>query len=183
MDGLVELFLAEGFLHFSLDDLVLRLKCSKSTLYSLAPSKEQLFTLVVRAYFRRATENLDAKLAVEEEPTSRLRVYLEGIAQELAPASRAFHDDLAAFPPTSDLYARNSEWAAGNVRTLLRAAEQPGRPVDTTFAGAAAALVIEGIQQGRLRKLTGLDDADGYRALADLLLAGVAGAPERGGAG
>ncbi|MGN0066022.1 MAG: TetR/AcrR family transcriptional regulator, partial [Nocardioides sp.] len=55
VDGLVELFLAEGFLPFSLEDLAVRLKCSKSTLYSLAPSKEQLFVTVVRNYFRRAT--------------------------------------------------------------------------------------------------------------------------------
>src|SRR5213076_1897274 len=36
------LFLAEGFAAFTLDDLAGRLRCSKSTLYALAPSKEQL---------------------------------------------------------------------------------------------------------------------------------------------
>src|SRR5262249_37346702 len=36
---LEELFLAEGFLGFTLDDLAAKTRCSKSTLYALAPSK------------------------------------------------------------------------------------------------------------------------------------------------
>ena len=48
------LFLAEGFAAFTLDDLAGRLRCSKSTLYALAPSKEQLAVKVVTHFFRGA---------------------------------------------------------------------------------------------------------------------------------
>jgi AcrR family transcriptional regulator len=58
LEGLIELFLAEGFSRFNLDDLATHLQCSKSTLYVVAPSKEQLITAVVRAFFRRATDQL-----------------------------------------------------------------------------------------------------------------------------
>lgn len=174
------MFLAEGFLHLSLEDVAARLSCSKSTLYSLAPSKEQLFSTVCRAFFRRAADRLDVVLTSGEEPVTRIRRYLEGIAVELAPASRQFYDDLEAFGPTRQLYARNSEWAAANVREMVAQAADPARPVDPGFVGGAAALVIEGIQRGRLRDLTGLDDAAGYRALADLIVAGLAGAERVG---
>jgi AcrR family transcriptional regulator len=40
LDQLEALFLAEGFARFTLEDLAVRLHCSKSTLYALAGSKE-----------------------------------------------------------------------------------------------------------------------------------------------
>ena len=55
LDQLEELFLAEGFAGFTLEDLAVRLHCSKTTLYALAGSKEQLAVRVVRHFFRRAT--------------------------------------------------------------------------------------------------------------------------------
>lgn len=173
MDGLISMFLDEGFVHLALEDLTDRLKCSRSTLYAVAPSKEQLVVTVVRAYFRRAADRLDAQLAQVEDPAERIRVYLEGIAVELAPASRQFHADLEAFAPTRELYARNSEWAAANVRRMVREAARPDRPVDAVYVGGVAALVIDGIQRGRMRALTDLDDAEAYRGLADLLLAAL----------
>ena len=41
-DQLVALLLSEGFAHLTLDEIAARLRCSKSTLYTLAGSKEQL---------------------------------------------------------------------------------------------------------------------------------------------
>ncbi|MGB3699324.1 MAG: helix-turn-helix domain-containing protein, partial [Gordonia sp. (in: high G+C Gram-positive bacteria)] len=41
-DEIVALFLAEGFGRLTLDELAARLHCSKSTLYTLAGSKDQL---------------------------------------------------------------------------------------------------------------------------------------------
>lgn len=177
LDGLVEIFLAEGFAGFSVEDLAVRLQCSKSTLYAVAPSKEQLITAVVRAFFRRATERVEARLAAEHGPVRRIGVYLEAIAAELAPASAAFYADLDSFEPAREIYSRNTALAARRVQDLVRDAEQPGRPVDAVFIGAVAAKAMESIQQGQLRALTSLDDASAYRALADLIVAGVAGTP------
>jgi AcrR family transcriptional regulator len=173
LNGLVEIFLAEGFARFSLEDFATRLQCSKSTLYVVAPSKEQLITAVVRAFFRRATERVEARLAAETDPVRRISVYLEAIAGELAPAAAAFYTDLDSFEPAREIYSRNTVLAARRVRDLVGDAEQPGRPVDAAFIGAVAAKAMESIQQGELRTLTSLDDATAYRALADLIVAGV----------
>src|SRR5664280_1475061 len=45
-DRLVDLFLIEGFADLTLEDIAGRLRCSKSTLYALAHSKEQLAVAV-----------------------------------------------------------------------------------------------------------------------------------------
>jgi AcrR family transcriptional regulator len=177
LNGLVEIFLAEGFTGFSVEDLAVRLQCSKTTLYAVAPSKEQLITAVVRAFFRRSTERIEARLAAEADPVGRIGVYLDSIAAELAPASPAFYNDLDSFAPARDIYAQNTAFAARRVQELVRDAERPARPVDAVFIGAVAAKVIESIQQGQLRALTSLDDAAAYRSLADLIVAGVIGTP------
>ncbi len=176
MDSLIGIFLAEGFAGFSVEDLAVRLQCSKSTLYAVAPSKEQLIAAVARAFFRRAADRVEARLATRTEPAERIAAYLDGIAAELAPASALFYADVDAFAPTREIYSRNTEIAARRVQQLVRDAERPGRPVDAVFVGAVVAQVMAAIQQGRIRELTGLDDAASYRALAHLIVSGVAGA-------
>lgn len=177
LDGLIEAFLDRGFAQLQMADLAVRLQCSKSTLYAVAPSKEQLIATVVRAFFKRAADRVERGVAAEQDPTGRLRTYLDGIAAELAPASAAFHADLQANPWTREIYAQNTAIAARRVQELVAAAQRPGRPVDAAFVGAVAAQTMAAIQQGELRELTGLDDAAAYRALADLITAGLAGAP------
>jgi len=171
LDGLIEIFLAEGFAEFGLDDLAARLRCSKSTLYAVAPSKEQLITTVVRAFFRRSTARVEAAVRTEQDATARIRSYLLAISDELAPASAAFHADVEAFSPTRELYAQNTTAAASRVTRLVAEAAGPDRPVNADFLGAVAAEVMPAIQQGRIRGRTGLDDAAAYHALADLISA------------
>ncbi|MEO3937952.1 TetR/AcrR family transcriptional regulator [Dermatophilaceae bacterium Soc4.6] len=172
LDELVELFLAEGFRDTTLTALAARLHCSKSTLYAVGPSKEQMIVAVVRAFFRRATTRVETRLAATSRPEKRLGAYLLAISDELSPASPAFFADLDAFAPARETYTRNTEFAADRVRELVREATTR-RGVDATFVGAVAGQVMEAINSGRIGEATGLDDAAAYRALADLLTAAV----------
>src|SRR3954452_18420953 len=86
LDQLEALFLAEGFARFTLEDLALRLRCSKSNLYTLAGSKEQLALRVVRHFFRQATEAVEAEPAQETAPSLRVTAYLTAVARALGPA-------------------------------------------------------------------------------------------------
>ena len=175
-DALVELLLAEGFAHLTLDDLAARLRCSKRTLYALADSKEQLVRAAVVHFFERATTHVEAAVAAEREPAQRLEAYLRAVARELAPASARFMDDLAAFPPAAEVYARNTRAAAGRVGELIAEGVEAGdfRTVPVSFAAETAATTMVAIQQRRIAGATGLADAEAYEALAALLLHGLA---------
>ena len=173
MDELIALYLDEGFLSFGIGDLAARLHCSRTTLYGIAPSKEQIIAAAVRDFFRAATERVEASLAEESDPVARLRAYLEAISRELAPASPAFFADLDAFAPAREVYRRNTEWAAQRVRQLVEDLSARGSEVDAAFAGAVAAHVMLSIQSGELEEQTGLDDAAAYHQLASLLVGGV----------
>ncbi|WP_347354701.1 TetR/AcrR family transcriptional regulator [Intrasporangium sp.] len=169
------LFLAEGFADLTIADLAERLRCSRSTLYLVAPSKEQIVVATVRSYFRTAASSIEQRLAAEQDPVARLRRYLDAVAEELAPASPAFHRDVAAFPPAREVYRQNTEYAAQRVRALIDDGVAAGRlrRVDAAFVGAAAGEVMAAIQRGSIAAATGLDDAAAYRQLADLLVHGL----------
>jgi|HigsolmetaAR202D_1030399.scaffolds.fasta_scaffold17753_2 Transcriptional regulator len=178
LDGLRRLFLAEGFSAFSVSDMAERLHCSKSTLYLVAPSKEQIVVAAVRSYFKRAAERIEARVAESQDPR-RLAVYLEAVASELEPASEQFYADLAAFAPANEVYQENTLVAARRVRELVAEGVAAGvlRPVDAAFVGSAVAQVMTGIQNGTIKAATGLDDAEAYRHLADLVMASLTREP------
>ena len=172
---LVDLFLAEGFAAFSTAALAERLRCSKSTLYLVASSKEQIVTTTVRAFFRRAAERIEARVAASSDPVERIRRYLDGVAAELDPVTQAFYADLQAFPPAAEVYRENTLIAARRVEQLVADGVAAGvlRPAHTGFVGAAVTQGMAAIQRGDVAQAAGLSDAEAYRELADLVLGGL----------
>ena len=60
LDEAEDLFSQEGFLHFSTDDLARRLRCSKRTIYAVAPGREKFFEAVIA---QRVTKARDVTIA------------------------------------------------------------------------------------------------------------------------
>jgi AcrR family transcriptional regulator len=175
-DALVTLLLADGFAHLTLDDIAARLHCSKRTLYALAGSKEQLVRTAVVHFFRSATERVEAAVAARTAPAERVGAYLRAVATELAPASARFFDDVAAFAPAAEVYERNTRAAAARVQQLVADGVTAGafRDVHTGFVADVVTAVMVRIQQRQVAASTGLDDAEAYSRLAELLLHGLA---------
>ncbi len=175
LDQLEELFLAEGFFRFTLEDLALRLRCSKSTLYALAGSKEQLAHRVVKHFFRKATAAVEADTVTEGDPALRVTAYLSAVARALAPAGPAFHRDLDSFAPGREVYERNTAAAAERVRSLIADGVAQGRfrEVHPALIADTVTTLMFRIGRGDTHRATGLDDATAYRELAALLLHGI----------
>ncbi|RKS73049.1 TetR family transcriptional regulator [Actinomadura pelletieri DSM 43383] len=176
VDRLMDVFLDRGFAELSVAELAAALRCSKSTLYRVAASREQIVVTVVRAFFRRATERVEAALeaSADADPRERVGAYLNAISGELAAASPAFFADLDAFAPAREVYRRNTRLAVERVQGLVREASDG---VDPVFVGAVAGQVMESIHRGEIRARTGLDDSAAYAALAALIVAGMSAGP------
>ncbi|OYO00219.1 TetR family transcriptional regulator [Enemella evansiae] len=174
-DQLLRLFLAEGFVDFTLDDLAGKLGCSKRTLYALADSKEQLATSVTRLFFRRATDQVEAAIARLRSPERRVTGYLEAVAEALRPASRQFLNDLSRLTPTREIYVENTTAAAARLRSLVDEGTAAGafREVQADFLVEVVTATMQRIGSGRVQSNTGLDDAEAYAQLAQLVLAAV----------
>lgn len=174
-DALVDLFLAEGFAHVTLGDMAARLRCSKSTLYMLATSKEQLVRAATVHFFRRATEQVEAQIASVPTARERITAYLSAVGTALQDASGQFMADLDAFPPAREVYDTNTRIAARRVKEMIDEGVAAGefRDVHAAFAGDLAATMMVRIQQRAVRDNTGVDDAAAYRELAAILTSGI----------
>jgi AcrR family transcriptional regulator len=176
LDGLVELFLAEGFAQFTLADLADRMRCSKSTLYALGHSKEAVVLNVLARFFSQATEQVEQQTAREADPSARIVGYLRAVADALRPASPGFIADVAGHPAARSVYRRNTGIAAERVKKLVSDGEHSGsfRAVDAAFVADTVTATMERIQSGEVTRNTGLSDAQAYDELAGLVLKGIA---------
>lgn len=174
-DELIDLLLAEGFAHLTLDDIAARLKCSKSTLYTLARSKEQLVRAATIKFFQRSADDVETAVAATSGPRERIIAYLTAVGDALSAASARFMADLDAFAPAHDLYVQNTRIAARRVGELIDQGVAAGefRDVHAAFAADLTATMMARIQQGEVRAATGLDDTHAYRELAAILTRGI----------
>ncbi|MGW5720165.1 TetR/AcrR family transcriptional regulator [Amycolatopsis sp. NPDC003865] len=172
---LERLFLDEGFARLTVDDLASRLQCSKSTLYAVAGSKEQLVVVAVRHFFQEAAARVEEKVGPITDPPQRIAEYLAGLGSELRRMSPECYADLLTFEATAELYARHSLAAAHRVRESIQDGVASGafRAVNADFVSAAVSLLIDGIQHGELLDRSGLSMADAYTELGALVLAAL----------
>lgn len=172
LDRLVALMTAQGFARFTLDDLAERLRCSKTTLYALAPTKQQLVVEVVKQYFRSAALSVEARVEEAHGPADRVVAYLTAVAEELQPLSRAFMDDMSAFRPAAEVYEQNTGLAANRIRELVAEGVGSGefRPVHAAFMGEMVAATMFGIQRGEMFARLEMTDSEAYAELATLVV-------------
>ena len=100
---LESLFFAKGFRTITVDEIAAQLKCSKRTLYEIAPSKQELFILVIESWLDRI-RHLGWQGALQhDDPKQRVMAYLEPGVVESRPASRQFLADLQSYRPALTL--------------------------------------------------------------------------------
>lgn len=174
-DELLALFLNEGFSHLTLDEIAAQLRCSKSTLYTLATSKDELVRRVTVYFFKRATAAVEAAVERSGRAPERVAAYLTAVGEELAVASEVFMSDMNGFAPAREVYEANTAAAAARVRQLIEDGVAAGdfRAVNAAFAGDLIATMMVRIQQREVVATTGLSDAEAYTELATLLTFGL----------
>ncbi|GAA4641233.1 TetR/AcrR family transcriptional regulator [Gordonia humi] len=172
---LLDVFLAEGFAHLTLDAIAARLRCSKSTLYTLAGSKEQLVVAATVHFFKRATAQVEAHVDPSAPARDQVSAYLAAVGDALSVVSDQFMRDLDAFAPARAVYERNTQIAAARVKEIIDAGVAAGefRGVHAAFAAEVAATMMVSIQRGDIQASLGLDDASAYRELSAMLTAGM----------
>ncbi len=169
-DRLVAYLLSHGFARLTVEDLARELRCSKSTLYQLAPSKAELVVLAVRQFFKTATSQVETAVAAASA-SDRIGAYLDAVAAALSPASRQFLHDVAAFAPAREVYERNTELAAERVRTLISEGVRAGwfRKVHARFVADVVTQTMLDIQRGGITGRLGINDSRAYAELRTLV--------------
>ncbi|HLT61852.1 MAG TPA: TetR/AcrR family transcriptional regulator, partial [Microlunatus sp.] len=125
--------------------------------------------------FRAATEQVESAIRRVRQPARRVVAYLQAVAEALEPASREFHDDVAAFRPAREIYERNTAAAAQRVRELIEDGSRAGafRSMPTAFIAEVVTATMHRITSGEIQAATRLSDAAAYTELARLVVAAV----------
>lgn len=175
IEQLETIFLDEGFSAVTVDDLCKRLRCSKSTLYTVAGSREQIIQKVTRHFFERSTALIEEEIADEKDPAERIVKYLEGVGSAMRRNSRAFYLDMVSYEPTAEIYRLNSSAAARNVQAMIEEGVRIGefRVADAALAAQVVALVIDGVRSGTVLETTGLSAGEAFGEIGQLLIHGL----------
>ena len=125
------IFLEEGFKTITIAELAARTKCSKRTLYDIAPSKQDLVILVMTRWLSRI-RHLGWTGALEhDDPVKRVEAYLSPGVSESRRASSQFLEDVQA---------------STTARTMLEAHQKERTQV-------LKDILADGVRRGRFRRL------------------------------
>lgn len=172
LQNLENIILAEGFGSLTIDEIASRLQCSKSTLYAVAPSREQLIIKTFERVFRVRAEKIDRQARAADAPRERIINYINGVRDEMATLSRACYADMRAFEPADDLYRRNAHASADRLREFIDEGISDGsfRPANAEFLGLAVNLLLESVLDGTFVERLRMSDADAYVEITTLIL-------------
>lgn len=148
LDALEALFLTEGFRKVTVEELARRLRCSRRTLYVLAPTKEDLFMRVLDRFLERLRREGWETAASAATPEAAIGSYLAPAIEAASKISATMVRDLDAYPPAKDIWVRHHRDRMKGLRSLV---DQCVR--QNVFRGVDSYLVAEMLSAGVRRVL------------------------------
>jgi AcrR family transcriptional regulator len=144
--SLESIFLAEGGLRLTLGDLATRLRCSKRTLYLIAPSKEELFLRVLRNNLDRIWQlGLDAEKRAATVQDS-IGEYVLAALVEVRKWSAAFLADIDSFSSARQMLDEHLDERMRYLEHMIDAGVKSG-----VFNASNSVLVAEMLHASAMR--------------------------------
>jgi AcrR family transcriptional regulator len=169
LGALGRIILQEGFDDLTVAVLADRLRCSRRTLYTLAPSRDDLIVGVVQDMFSRWMERAQAAVARCDDDVEAVVAFLAA-GLEVGDATAKFFAAVAAHPDTARIHAQFRRDYMGE---LIRLVERVPHAAQRASGASATAEVLAAVVR-RLAQLThapeaSVSDADATRLLDDLV--------------
>ncbi|MEE2769318.1 MAG: TetR/AcrR family transcriptional regulator [Actinomycetota bacterium] len=180
LDQLGQLF-DGGFAHLTMADIASRLNCSLRTLYSLAPSRDELVLVVVDQNLWKVGRAAMGAFHPGMTPLEAIRTYLRAANMAVANTTEAFAQDLGAVPTAQRLSDDHSAYLVAVTRCLLNLAVERGDIGDVDTAAMARLMAGVGRDFSRAEVVASLRSSpkDSANQALDVILHGLT-APRAG---
>jgi AcrR family transcriptional regulator len=176
LDDLEALIVREGFAKLTIADMAAHLRCSRRTLYELAPTRDELILIVVDRRFRRIGRQVRERLEGVDDPVERLRILLATeTTYDMHATTARFREDVLRQPSVERLIAGHYRYAAALIRETLESGIVTGdfRPLHARVVAEIIDAAVPRIQDPNLLRETGLTYADTAKELLALIESGV----------
>lgn len=166
---------AEGFAHLRVGALADRLHCSRSTLYKLAPTKEDLIVLV----FERLAERIfvdSARAASEAKTAAEKCIRYSSVTDErVGKISDQFWRDVRDNPRVAEVLSESRARGFQNVVGYIEEGVASGefREVNTKFVGHLIWSTSRELRNPDLRDALGIAKEHSHHELINLLVRGL----------
>ncbi|WP_320668698.1 TetR/AcrR family transcriptional regulator [Patulibacter defluvii] len=175
LDTVEVVFRREGLRGVRMGDLAAEANCSRSTLYEIAPSKEDLFLLVLDRMMRRIS--LRGALAIEQAGTNmeRSAAMLTSGALDFAELGPRYLDAVRDHPPARILLDRWIAVCRDMLETLIDRAidEREVRPVNGRVVAEVMFASVLTFTDPDFVRTSRVTTAEALRGMVDLLLDGL----------
>ena len=175
LDALAQLFLAEGFAHLTIGEMVSRLRCSRRTIYSVAPSREELILIVIDRLLNRMGVEAKAVAASHDDPGDAIEAYLGKAVTTLHRATPVFNEDLESYLPTRQLYDRHLNVALRMLGDLVEDGVSKGvfRPLHPALMAEILSSAVECIRRPDVLIRAGVSHSQALAELSMLIRHGL----------
>jgi AcrR family transcriptional regulator len=168
-------FLRDGIHAVRMGQLAAEAGCSRSTLYDMAPRKEDLLLLVLDRMMRRISRRGAAAIEQACDPVERVRAMLTSGALDFSALGPRFLEAVRQHPPAGLLFDR---WIADGrdaLERLIDDAVQAGkfREVNAVVIAEAMFAVVLRFTDPEFARSTRVSSTAGLTELVDILLDGL----------
>lgn len=178
LEALEDIYLAEGFAALTLTDLTVRLRCSRRTLYELAPDRQHLIMFVLDRRFRRLGRLARQRVSELTDPREKLHALLTTEVFTMRASSPAFRRDVAGNPAVRELVHAHNRIGVKMMAGVLEEGMKSGvfRRVDASFVAEMIDAMVSRLYEPEMddnEHVEHLDFAARALEMAALIEAGV----------
>lgn len=173
--ALEALFFAKGFRTITVDEIAARLKCSKRTLYEIAPSKQELFILVIESWLERIRHLGWQGALKHDDPEQRVMAYLEPGVVESRPASKQFLIDLQSYRPALALLESHQDQRTKVLMEIVEDGIRRGRfkPFHSALVAEIFLAAVNRINEPAMLERSGVGFSQAFDELFRILTTGL----------
>ena len=172
LQALEALILSEGFSQLSVSEIAARLKCSKRTLYELAPSKKSLVLRALNNFFSRIREQGDHVAENASGPAQIVYEYLQVGEYASERLSQAVVADIDDWEPARALWRNHIGLRVEGLYKIIDKGVKEGtfREVSPVFMAEVTFASINRLRDPDFNERTGLTISEAFHELYLMLL-------------